>query len=379
MRSPRRWAAVFSVAAITSVIALAWDSSATTLSGSRLSGELSAVSTISSSNAWAVGNYYIRPPDLGDFKSVTEHWHGGTWSRVSAPSPPGYVATLNGVTAVSPTNVWAVGLNNATTGNDKTLIEHWKGSGWKIVRSPNPGRFGNALAGVSAAAANQVWAVGYYGPPKTLILRWNGSSWSRVKSPNPGRFKGNVLSAVSALSKTNAWAVGYYMSDFGPRTLILRWNGTAWRKVAGRNPSGTDNELTGVSAVSSSDVWAVGYYTTSSGDRTLVEHWNGSGWSKVPSPNGAGGSALAAVTALSATNAWAVGSSGSASVKTLIEHWNGTKWTRVGSPNPSTSENELLGVSASSPSDVWAVGYYKTSSGHRTLVEHWNGSTWSVR
>jgi hypothetical protein len=355
------------------------DSSAATFSGSGLGGELYGVSAESSTNAWAVGNYYLSPSDIGDFKTVTEHRHGSTWSRVDSPSPPGYTAGLAGVSVVSPTNVWAVGEYNATSGNDRTLIEHWQGSGWKIVASPNPSRFGNGLIAVSAVSATDVWAVGYDGPPFTLVVRWNGHSWSQVPSPNPGGGAGNVLSAVSALSPKDVWAVGYYVSASGPKVLIEHWNGKAWNVVAGVDPSSSDNELTGVSAVSPTDVWAVGYSNTSSGDRTLIEHWDGQRWSRIASPNVTSESNLRAVSALSSRDAWAVGSSGTGSVKTLIEHWDGTRWSTVASPSPSGTENQLLGVGARSAGDVWAVGYSGTNAGHKTLVEHWNGTAWSVK
>src|SRR5260370_33409065 len=62
------------------------------------------------------------------------------------------------------------------------------------------------------------------------------------------------------------------------------------------------------------------------------------GWSVVSSPSisGSGDSNLAAVAALSPTDAWTVGSidpSVSAISSTLTEHWNGTQWDIVASPN----------------------------------------------
>jgi uncharacterized RDD family membrane protein YckC len=39
-----------------------------------------------------------------------------------------------------------------------------------------------------------------------------------------------LLSAVAATSAANAWAVGYSGGRNGvTKTLILRWNGTAWK------------------------------------------------------------------------------------------------------------------------------------------------------
>ena len=34
---------------------------------------------------------------------------------------------------------------------------------------------------------------------------------------------------VAATSAGNAWAVGYTSATTGMKTLIMRWNGTAWK------------------------------------------------------------------------------------------------------------------------------------------------------
>ena len=85
------------------------------------------------------------------------------------------------------------------------------------------------------------------------------------------------------------------------------------------------------------------------------------------------GSALTSVTAASARDAWASGTSGGGNP--LILHWNGTAWTRVPSPNPPAGYlNALLGVVAICPHNAWAVG---TTDFENTLITHWNGKTWS--
>ena len=64
---------------------------------------------------------------------------------------------------------------------------------------------------------------------------------------------------------------------------------------------------------------------------------------------------LADVAATSASNAWAVGSSGSvASSKPLIVRWNGTAWKQV--PSPALADGALNGVAATSATNAWAVG-----------------------
>ena len=101
------------------------------------------------------------------------------------------------------------------------MIEHWNGTSWSVVKSPNVGSDsdGNVLSGVAAVSASNIWAVGSYSKG-SLIEHWNGTSWSVVKSPNVGS-QFNYLSGVAAVSASNIWAVGDYKSSASPyQTLI---------------------------------------------------------------------------------------------------------------------------------------------------------------
>jgi len=76
---------------------------------------------------------------------------------------------------------------------------------------------------VAAVSANNSWAAGYYfnsgGIPRTLIEHWNGTSWKVVPSPNVGP-NDNLLNGVARIpGSSNVWAVGYYISSSRSRTL----------------------------------------------------------------------------------------------------------------------------------------------------------------
>ena len=326
---------------------------------------LFGVAALSSCNAWAVGNYFNDIME-NNGQTLIEHWNGSSWKHVPSPSPGGKSQnnTLLGVAAASRTDVWAVG-NYVTGGSNLTLIEHWDGTAWEQVPSPSPSG-ATGLNGVAAASATDAWAVGEYANSadvgRTLIEHWDGTAWTKVPSLNPG--SSDFLFGVAAVSATDAWAVGGYVTGppFVHKTLILHWNGTTWRRVPSPNPSATGNGLNGVSASSATNAWAVGTSDNGVGtEQTLTEHWNGTAWTRVPSPNPGGTTrfiTLNGVAAVSATDAWAVGGyANSADVgQTLIEHWNGTAWKQVRSPNPSSISNILSGVSASSATNIWAVG-----------------------
>src|SRR5205823_4468957 len=70
---------------------------------------------------------------------------------------------------------------------------------WTAVPSPSPGSAFSSLLAVSGSGPSDAWAVGYYTDPNGLYLalaeHWNGSAWSVVPSPNPGT-SSNLLQAV---------------------------------------------------------------------------------------------------------------------------------------------------------------------------------------
>jgi hypothetical protein len=318
--------------------------------------KLRAVAVLSSTDVWAVGSY---DPLNGDPTSeLIEHWDGSKWTAVGFGG-----GVLTGVAALSDTNIWVVGY--FVVGRYHALIEHWDGTGWKLVPTP---RHSGILYGVAAISAHNIWAVGELG-----ALHWNGTAWKRVPTPVPS----GVLLAVGASSRTHVWAVGY-SGGTPSKTLVLRWNGARWKHVASPNPAGTAtanlNVLDSVAAISRHNVWAVGYdASVTNGPRnTIIEHWNGTRWKHVPSPspgdpNGTLGSILDGVSASSASNVWAVGEyeSTGTGVLTLTARWNGTAWEQVPSPNPSAAgftANYVLAVAAASAGNVWAVGEAVTDS-----------------
>jgi hypothetical protein len=312
-------------------------------------------SALNTTDAWAVG--YYRNPSFLDL-TLTEHWDGTAWNIISSPNVGGGDANyLYDVDASGTGDAWAVGQHgNAPY---KPLIEHWNGSVWSITTGPTFS--GDAiLYGVAAIASNNAWAVGYQFSTfaKTLIEHWDGIKWSVVTSPSPST--DNNLAAAFALSSSDIWAVGTKWTT-SQRPLTLHWDGIAWTEVSSPDP-GYQTLVTGVVAVSASDAWAVGHGNSV----TYTQHWDGTQWSIVPSPFGI--SSLSAVTALG-TDVWAVGNvlNGSNQL-TLVIHWDGTAWSQVSSPSPSLSFDLLLAAD-SADGQIWAVGTYTVGSAQQTLVE----------
>lgn len=335
-----------------------------------------SVSAISTNDVWAVGSQATHSAS----QTLIEHWNGSTWSVVKSPNPSSTVNSLNGVAAISNNDVWAVGTSDDSHARThQTLIEHWNGSGWSVVSSPNQGQW-SVLNSVTAISVSDVWAVGYavsgnQSVHSTLIEHWNGTIWSIITSPNQGT-NTNVLSSITAISANDLWAVGQYVSgnDLNPQTLIEHYNGNTWTIVVSPNIKAMENGLSGVTAVSSHDIWATGTAFNLPGNtsQTLIEHYNGSTWTIVASPNARSSqNFLHGVTAISARDIWAVGLSitNTGVRKTLIEQWNGSTWRIVSSPSPGSDLNSLDSITrVPTTGQIWAVGSYKTNS-DRTLTQ----------
>ncbi|HUC53864.1 MAG TPA: alkaline phosphatase family protein [Candidatus Cybelea sp.] len=233
------------------------------------------------------------------------------------------------------------------------------GAGWSVVPSYSFGSIDNNLTGVSAAAANDAWAVGAYYPSSSNILatlaeHFDGTRWTAYPLPKVG-VEENVLLAVSMPSTGAAWAVGYYVSGkFQQQTLIEHFDGTVWSVVPSPSPGALQNILYGVAAISDSDVWAVGAEQDANELwHTLTEHWNGSVWSVVNAVDaGSTGNQFYAVKALASNNVYAVGQQTGAGFpnQALIEHWNGTAWSVVSSPADGSASALPLGVTATASS-----------------------------
>ncbi len=261
---------------------------------------LNAVAGTSANDVWAVG-YFFNCTSLIELEPLILHWDGTRWhvSLASILSTQGSNA-LNGVVALSPTNVYAVGYQvNPVNSGVITLVEHWDGTKWTVMQTPNANQNGNLLNAVTAVSPTDIWAVGSLVDQTntsnlTLIEHFDGVQWSIIPSPNPrnGFLDQNILSSVVAVSSTSVTAVGFVLDAAVPSaiTLIEHWDGATWKVVNSPNvstSSGDANHLNAIAMLSPTDMYAVGWFedaATNGQHTTLIEHFDGSRWSIIPSP-----------------------------------------------------------------------------------------------
>jgi hypothetical protein len=291
---------------------------------------LDGVAVTSRADAWAVGNENIGRGTL------IEHWNGSSWSIADSPSVVGSLNTtgLGAVVAVSPDDVWAVGNNHGGFG---TLVEHWNGSAWSLVPAPDPTQIQPSLASVAAVGPSDIWAVGSFGSPggiiaySTLAEHWDGTNWSIVPSPNESF--SSFLTGVTAVSARDVWAVGFRQNIDGSvvGTLVEHWDGVRWSVIPSPSPR-IQPTLNGVAAAARDDIWAVGGRTQDNGACIpLIEHWDGVRWTQTQAPTNVG--CLSGVHVVSSNDVWAVGSGPLGIDGGTILHWNGASWRVAPDPN----------------------------------------------
>ena len=332
--------------------------------------QLYGIDALSGSNIWAVGSREAAG------KPFILHWNGNKWNIVPAPDK-GSITELYDVTVISPSNAWAVGYYFPSSGGfERTLIEHWNGTKWWVVPSPNPlSGQSNFLKGIDAVSASNIWAVGSNGRPgsKTLILHYNGSKWVAVKGASLAN--GGDLQDVSAISGSNVVAMGHSGVAGDSRALIERWDGQKWTRDVVPSSAGAGADLIGVSTPSGSAQWAAGTLSGTAALKTLTMRNTGSGWQVVGSPTPGIAENISLfndVSALSATNVWAVGEWENDKFvrRTLIAHFSNGSWHVIQSPNSGTKNNRLFGVDAVTATNVWAVGTADHNIGSAGLIEH---------
>ena len=227
-----------------------------------------AMTSSSANDVWAIGS--LVNVGTGLVSPLFEHWNGTAWTATTGESNNEF---LFGASAEAANDAWAVGFNSSDSVT--TLAMHWDGTNWKRVATPNVGEGTNKLNAVLALAPNDAWAVGFstpVAPPKqaatlTLIEHFDGTSWVVVPSPNVGpnsANQSNRLFGLTANSANDIWAFGSYFAADGSghqMTLLLHWDGISWTIVSSPSPTkeGFPCDLLWTGVVSSpGDVWILG-------------------------------------------------------------------------------------------------------------------------
>ena len=272
---------------------------------------------------------------------------------------------------------------------ERLVSGKWKpfGSKAKIVRQRLPNghkAIGYALRLTPAQAGKETLrvlraATSTNAPGASPRLSLTVLSRARASTPNAADRAARVtaapagrageLSAVAAVPHSNVlWVTGDAGPPYFAPFFVARRQGGHWTRAA--TPKlGPGGGLDTVAASSARAVWVGGARQHGDHDFPAVWRWTHGKFvaAKLPALRGGGVTTnVGSLSASSASNVWAVGDliRTAAGAPTAL-HWNGRKWSAVAVP-----EN-LDVVSTSGPNNAWALG----AAGD---LAHWNGTAWSV-
>ncbi len=312
------------------------------------SNALLALSADSENDVWSVG----------DFLSI--RFDGKSWAAFSLAQPQGS-PNVPGIAAVSPTNVWAVG-EKVSGSHFASLIEHFDGTKWTIVPSPQF-TSGSELVKVLAISANDIFAVGDFNTDKLqsapLVEHYDGTKWTVVAKPRLRKGETGILTGIAAISDRDIWATGTGLLG---AAVVFHFDGQSWSRIP-FPLSKKVNQLSRPTVISTNDVWVVGDFTGNDlVNHTLTAHWDGKAWKVVPSPDGGGpgsGNLLTGVSAISTTDVWASGfaSDPQLGFLNLVEHWDGTRWKISPIPSHDPALELLTDILAFPSGSVFTAGW----------------------
>jgi hypothetical protein len=336
---------------------------------------LGAVAAVSRSDVWAVGNFLpdTKASNPDATLATAAHFNGSHWVHAPVPNSGPNFNTLFGVAATHG-KAWAVGVTLNASYHARSLVEGWNGKAWHIAAAPKLGTQGDMLFSAAAVSPSDVWAVGQQqdkaGTFSTLIEHWDGRNWSVVRSADPGS-SGNSLFGVAAAGPSDVWAVGQSNGRSSDTPLVEHWNGRHWKVVTVPSAGLTGGLLQAV-AVSGGQVWAVGQSDDAMHQaRPLVEHLRHGSWTaRQPAGLGTAFSDISGVAVVKGT-VWLVGSAldkVTGNDLTVVARNNGAGWKQVAAPNPGSGDRILGGISATGET-AWAVGAFDTDTGRNPLIE----------
>ncbi|GAA1350669.1 hypothetical protein GCM10009660_47730 [Catellatospora bangladeshensis] len=304
---------------------------------------LAAVATAPPDRAWLAGT-------TGVFTSrasapLVLRWTGADWAEEALPALPA-AASLADISAAAPDDVWAVG-NSA----GRPLVLHYDGDRWHAVPTP---RIPWAKA-VAALAPDDVHVVG----AGSDALHWDGREWTRATALTSPR---ETLHTITATARDDVWAGGGGLTGAAPATyeypVLVHWDGAAWTDRHG--PRLDHGHIARLAAAAPDDLWLGHAHDT---EGLHVHHYDGRRWTPVPPPRDTDRLSLHGV---AAGWTWGVRAARrSFETRPAYHRWTGDDWTRVPLPDDlDRTPASHVGLTTDGHT-TWA--FLKTAAGVRIL------------
>ncbi|GAA3464154.1 hypothetical protein ACFFSW_06930 [Saccharothrix longispora] len=303
---------------------------------------LADLATAGDDHAWLAGTtgvFTSRPS-----APLVLSWTGTTWQHEPLPELPA-PASLAGIAATAPDDVWAVG---NTAGHP--LVLHYDGTTWHTVTTP-PITWAKAIT----AHHHDIHIVG----TGRDTLHYDGTTWHLHHALNSTR---ENLTTLTTTDPHHTWAGGGGLAGAGPASyeypVLVHWDGTRWTDHPG--PRLARGHIARLAATTPDDIW-LGHVRDTDG--LHLHHWNGTRWTAVPSPDAPGRLSLHGI---AAGWTWGVHATHNTfETRPTFHRRTGDTWTPVALPHDLDRTSAFHVGLTTTGTTTWA--YLKTAAGVHVL------------
>jgi hypothetical protein len=280
------------------------------------------------------------------YRALLKKWDGSSWTTIKVPEPEEGSYYFVALDVTDDGSAWLAGWQSDVA-TERAVVLRWDGQDWEETPMPEL-QLVSFVFDLDMLAANEGWAVGEYEideSRRALTVRWNGVAWELMETPGKGY---NSLEAVSAAASNDVWAVGDAINP-----LAIHWDGATWTKYPLPRKKQRYLGTYEVETVSPTEAWIVGTWERG-GYRSAIVAWNGSRWSDVRVKNFPGVDWLIDVDV--GSSKWVIGESRTrdAVLPTALRREDGD-WVPIGAENPGRG-GHFTDVVATNDGGAWATG-----------------------
>ncbi len=226
---------------------------------------LTAAVAIGKSDVWVFGGKYKVSGTQESLAPYAAEFNGRRWNTKPVPG----TGEINGASAVSSDNIWAVtggsSMLGVSVGPSGPAVLHWNGTRWQAAAA-KPAHLGDHadLTAITAERGGDVWIAGAVptsagGTKAEFVDKLTGSSWAPSPTDLKGSRSGSSCGPASIVSagKGGVWALGLCLTEDAPKLWHL--TGSTWSSPTSPRFGGSAALVLHLAAVpGTSSVWAIG-------------------------------------------------------------------------------------------------------------------------
>jgi len=332
-------------------------------------GTIETITTDSSGNIYAAGNFY----DINSNSYVIE-WNGTIWTELgTGTNALNANKPIASIIANKSGNIYAGG--SFTNAKGKYYVAEWNGTSWSELGGTNALGANGKINTIVTDKSGNIYAAGAFtdGSGYNYVAKWNGTSWTELGSLNVT----GAISTIAVDASGNVYAGGSFQ-DINGYFYVAKWNGSTWTELNGSGTNGlnANGQIYSIAVSSTGNVYAGGNFTDS-GDDNYVAEWNGTTWTELGG-SGSGGlnssSPIQSITIDKSGNVYAEGTLYNTSGENVAK-WNSTSWTILGNGSYALNANSyILTLTTDKYGNIYAAGAF-TGKYYEPYVAEWSSGT----